>query len=71
MRALLAAKEPVFTKRFDWPAANPVYRVGHEARIREIDARTPAGLHLVGSGFRGVGIPDCVKDARAVAAAIT
>jgi oxygen-dependent protoporphyrinogen oxidase len=70
MRELLGAKEPLFARRFDWPGANPVYRVGHESRIKEIDGRTPAGLHLVGSGFRGVGIPDCVRDARAVAAAI-
>ncbi len=70
MRDLLGAKEPLFTKSFDWPAANPVYRVGHEAKIKAIDARTPKGLHLIGSGFRGVGIPDCVRDARAIAGSI-
>jgi len=28
---------------------------------------TIPGLHLTGSGYRGVGIPDCVADGRATA----
>ena len=39
--------------------------------MREIDGRLDAipGLFVTGSGFRGTGIPDCIADARAVAAA--
>jgi oxygen-dependent protoporphyrinogen oxidase len=49
--------------------ANAQYDVGHLARVAAIDralVRHP-GLFLTGSGFRGVGIPDCVADGRATA----
>ena len=36
------------------------------AAIERALARHP-GLYLTGSGFRGVGIPDCVADGRATA----
>jgi oxygen-dependent protoporphyrinogen oxidase len=59
------ADEPDVAAVFRWPSTNPIYEVGHEARVAEIEAelaRLP-GLHLVGAGYRGVGIPDCVRDA--------
>jgi oxygen-dependent protoporphyrinogen oxidase len=68
MREILGAKErPVFTRVFRWPDRNPVYAVGHERRIRDFEATLPPGLHVCGSGFHGTGIPDCVRDGRAVA----
>jgi oxygen-dependent protoporphyrinogen oxidase len=60
-------EEPVLEKSYAWPDRNPVYEVGHERRVREFEATLPPGLHLCGSGFHGAGIPDCVKDGRAVA----
>jgi oxygen-dependent protoporphyrinogen oxidase len=65
-------EEPVVAAVHHWPAANPIYEVGHEARVREIEARLDPSLnlHLTGSGFRGIGIPDCVGDARKVAAEV-
>jgi oxygen-dependent protoporphyrinogen oxidase len=59
--------EPTFSRVFSWPGRNPVYEVGHERRIREAEAALPPGLHLCGSGFHGPGLPDCIKDGRAVA----
>ena len=56
---------------YRWPRASAQHEVGHVDRMAAIDrrlARWP-GLYLTGSGFRGVGIPDCVADARATAAA--
>jgi oxygen-dependent protoporphyrinogen oxidase len=43
--------------------------VGHRARLEAIEKRLShhPGLFLTGSGFRGVGIPDCVADGRATA----
>jgi oxygen-dependent protoporphyrinogen oxidase len=43
--------------------------VGHLDRMAAIDRALSArpGLYVTGSGFRGVGIPDCVADARATA----
>ena len=38
--------------------------MGHEARVREIEQAVDPTLNLflTGSGFRGIGIPDCVGD---------
>ncbi len=61
--------DPVLSRVYRWPRANAQYEVGHLARVRSIEDRTRAhpGLFLTGSGLRGVGIPDCVADARATA----
>jgi oxygen-dependent protoporphyrinogen oxidase len=61
--------EPLFTRVYRFDRGNAQHEVGHLARMAAIDralARHP-GLFLTGSGFRGVGIPDCVADARATA----
>jgi oxygen-dependent protoporphyrinogen oxidase len=60
---------PLFTRVYRWERANAQHEVGHLerlARIEEALARHP-GLFITGSGFRGVGIPDCVADGRATA----
>ncbi len=68
MRDMLGAPaEPLFSKKFVWRERNPVYEVGHERRIAEAEAKLPPGLHLAGSAFHGTGLPDCIKDGRAVA----
>ena len=56
---------------FRWPHAGPQLDVGHLELMDGVSARlhdTP-GLFLSAAGFRGVGIADCVADARAQAAA--
>ncbi|MHC4606729.1 MAG: protoporphyrinogen oxidase [Planctomycetota bacterium] len=55
--------EPVVAKVFRWPTANPIYEVGHAERIRAVEKLCPPGLHLTGGAFRGIGIPECVRDA--------
>jgi oxygen-dependent protoporphyrinogen oxidase len=60
-------EEPVVARAFSWPAANPIYEVGHAERIRRMQAQLPAGMHLAGSAFHGIGVPDCIRDARRVA----
>jgi oxygen-dependent protoporphyrinogen oxidase len=44
--------------------------VGHLARTARIRARSAAipGLHLVGNGYEGVGIPDLAEQAERIAA---
>lgn len=67
MKALLGVQEdPVLSRTHTWGEANPVYEVGHERRMREFEATLPPGLFLAGSGFHGTGVPDCVRDGRAV-----
>jgi protoporphyrinogen/coproporphyrinogen III oxidase len=60
---------PLLTRVYRWDRANAQHEVGHLERIRKIDQALAArpGLFMTGSGFRGVGIPDCVADARATA----
>ncbi len=64
--------EPVVSAVFRWPRANPIYEVGHEARVREIEEKVDPALNLflTGSGFRGIGIPDCAGDAVRIAAEV-
>lgn len=61
--------EPIFAVNHRWPDSMPQYAVGHSARIGEIDARVSAwaGLQLAGNAYTGIGIPDCVRSARAAA----
>ena len=68
MRAMLGAPaEPLFSRVFTWKERNPVYEVGHERKIAAAESKLPPWLHLAGSGFHGAGLPDCIKDGRAVA----
>lgn len=50
-----------------WPKGNPQFDVGHLDRVAELErqAAEVPGLHLVGSAYRGVGIPDCARSALA------
>jgi protoporphyrinogen/coproporphyrinogen III oxidase len=64
--------DPLFTRIYRFDRGNAQHEVGHLERMANIDralARHP-GLFVTGSGFRGVGIPDCVADARATAAQV-
>ncbi len=49
------------------PRSLPQYAVGHLERMAELDARVRKlkGLWLLGNGYRGVGLPDLIRDARA------
>lgn len=52
-----------------WPDGTPLYRVGHRewlSRVRAACAATP-GVWLAGAPYDGVGIPDCIRSARAAA----
>jgi oxygen-dependent protoporphyrinogen oxidase len=64
---------PLFWRVYRWDLGNAQHEVGHLDRMAAIDRaleRHP-GLFVTGSGFRGVGIPDCVADGRATARAVT
>ena len=52
-----------------WPDALPQYEVGHSERMLQLQQRVDAigALHLLGNGYRGVGLPDLVRDGRAAA----
>ena len=52
--------EPLLTRIYRWPQASPQYDVGHLDRLAALESLCPPGLHLTGSAYRGVGIPDCI-----------
>jgi protoporphyrinogen/coproporphyrinogen III oxidase len=52
-----------------WPQSLPQYAVGHLERMTELESLvgTMPGLHLVGSAYHGVGLPDLIRQGRATA----
>jgi protoporphyrinogen/coproporphyrinogen III oxidase len=66
-RILGPLPEPQMTVVRRWPRSLPQYGVGHLERMKELDKRVKAleGLWLLGNGYRGVGLPDLIRDARA------
>jgi protoporphyrinogen/coproporphyrinogen III oxidase len=68
-RILGPLPEPQVTVVRRWPRSLPQYGVGHLERMAELSERVQKldGLWLLGNGYRGVGLPDLVRDARAAA----
>ena len=64
------AGAPLLTRLYRWARQSPQYEVGHQQRLASIEARLSAlpGVFVTGSGFRAIGIPDCIADGREVAA---
>jgi len=56
-------EEPILSRVYRWEKANPQYPVGHLDRLAEIDDRLTRlpGLFLAGAAYRGVGVPDCIR----------
>lgn len=52
-----------------WPQSLPQYTVGHLTRMADLRTRIAAlpGLVLLGNAYRGVGLPDLIRDAREAA----
>lgn len=55
--------EPLVSRVFLWDKAMPQYNLGHPEILKRIDAalENQPGLALAGSGYRGIGIPDCIR----------
>jgi oxygen-dependent protoporphyrinogen oxidase len=62
---------PRFHRIYRWRRSNPQYDVGHLERIAAIERGLPPGIHVAGSAYRGVGIPDCVKSAQEAVGRVT
>jgi oxygen-dependent protoporphyrinogen oxidase len=62
---------PLFARIHRWLDASPQHNVGHLSRVARLDGRLARhpGLFVAGSGFRSIGIPDCVSDGRSAARA--
>ena len=58
--------EPLFSRVYRWKSAMAQYGVGHLDRLQRIEGlrlQLP-GLALAGNGYRGIGVPDCVRSGR-------
>jgi oxygen-dependent protoporphyrinogen oxidase len=68
-RLLGPLPEPQVTVVRRWPRSLPQYGVGHLERMAALDERVRQldRLSLLGNGYRGVGLPDLIRDARAAA----
>lgn len=62
---------PIMTRLYRWNRSSPQQEVGHAELMTRIEAQLAShrGLFVSAAGFRGVGIPDCIADARQTAAA--
>jgi oxygen-dependent protoporphyrinogen oxidase len=56
--------EPTYVEVNRWVKAMPQYQLGHLERLEQIEAALGrySGLFLTGASYRGVGIPDCIRD---------
>jgi oxygen-dependent protoporphyrinogen oxidase len=73
LRALIGIyAEPLFARLYRWPASMAQYEVGHLDRVAEIERlrQQLPGLALIGNGYRGIGVPDCIRSGREAAAEI-
>jgi oxygen-dependent protoporphyrinogen oxidase len=55
--------DPLFTRVYRWKGAMAQYGVGHLERLQRIETllqQLPC-LALAGNGYRGIGVPDCVR----------
>ncbi len=54
---------PVISEVFRFIDANPQYYVGHRDRVAAIERRAGLypGIYFAGSSYRGLGIPDCIR----------
>ena len=64
--------EPGYVEVNRWSRAMPQYTLGHLDRLTQLDAALSryGGLALTGAGYRGVGIPDCIREGTVAAGRI-
>jgi oxygen-dependent protoporphyrinogen oxidase len=60
---------PLFARVYKWKSAMAQYGVGHLERLERIERLRQhlPGLALAGNGFRGIGVPDCVRSGQEAA----
>ncbi len=56
--------EPTYVEVNRWMKAMPQYLLGHLDRLEQVEGALSryGGLVLTGAAYRGVGIPDCIRD---------
>jgi protoporphyrinogen/coproporphyrinogen III oxidase len=61
--------EPMYVEVNRWMKAMPQYQLGHLERLEQVEGTLSryGGLFLTGAAYRGVGIPDCIRDGASTA----
>jgi oxygen-dependent protoporphyrinogen oxidase len=59
--------EPVAYRAFRWTADYPRADVGHLDKIDTIETLLPDGVYLAGASYRGLGVPDCIRQGKQAA----
>jgi len=59
--------EPIEIVPFRWPRSFPQADVGHLGLVAEIENLLPAGIYVAGSSYRGIGVPDCIRQGQQAA----
>ncbi len=61
------AFDPLEVRITRWPGAFAQYRPHHAAWVDAVERALPSGIFVTGAGFRGIGIPACVRSGAATA----
>jgi oxygen-dependent protoporphyrinogen oxidase len=61
--------QPLFCRIYKWKGAMAQYGVGHLERLERIESlrQQLPGLALAGNGYRGIGVPDCIRSGKEAA----
>jgi len=59
--------EPIDYRVCRWPEGFPQADVGHLNLVEKIETALPDGLYVAGSSYRGIGVPDCIRQGREAA----
>lgn len=63
--------EPVATRAYTWPDDYPQAQVGHLELVTAIEKTLPNTLAVAGSSYRGLAVPDCIRNAKEAVNRIT
>jgi protoporphyrinogen/coproporphyrinogen III oxidase len=58
---------PLAHHAFRWPQGFPVLELGHLDRVASAERLMPHGVLLAGASYRGLGVPDCVRQGQEAA----
>ncbi len=61
------AFDPLEVRITRWPGAFAQYRPHHASWVDAVEGTLPTGIFITGAGFRGIGIPACVRSGAAIA----
>jgi len=61
---------PLFHRIYRWLEGYPQYNLGHLERIASAEAALPVIIKIAGSAYKGVGVPDCVRQGREAATSV-